>query len=530
MNHRAKQRLRPGPKTSAPKGRAGKSALTLCLLLGALTGCSSVSREIPIPKQTDDDRATASPSSASSVRVESDGLTLGQADSQRVSPQQMIETVAALLREEKPANAARFVRLYPDVAWDLLRNVATDDADNPALKAIAAAHHADCGGKGVEPSWIALLEARAERPDAYRTHDEKRQKFLQYLRTGRPADALALKLQQIPDRAPGALLMIDALHLNAMALLLDNRPAEAAESLKQAIAAAENLPYQAAYLTLLQSEALRRAGHIDQADVAWTKAVRIATAGNSQGQPIADPVFWERASYLRPVDIAWPRPTSAALAKWCAGEAIALSEPPPVKQAASVDAETLAFGELSVWVTIGHYRLRRNEPQAALVALKRAEAMATREITKHRLRLLEARALLELEQTAPAVALLVQLSGVDDPRISHAAMAALGTVKLQSGNTKQGFNLLREAVEEGDSIDWPGRAQAEADLGLAYLIMGDEPAGLKWLHRAQQEFEASGSEEHLAQSLENELAYLQQAKKKNDARQVQQRLERLQSL
>ena len=53
-------------------------------------------------------------------------------------------------------------------------------------------------------------------------------------------------------------------------------------------------------------------------------------------------------------------------------------------------------------------------------------------------------------------------------------MATLGTTKLQAGSTKQGFNLLRRAVEEDETVDWPGRAGAEADLGLAYLLIGNE--------------------------------------------------------
>jgi hypothetical protein len=64
--------------------------------------------------------------------------------------------------------------------------------------------------------------------------------------------------------------------------------------------------------------------------------------------------------------------------------------------------------------------------------------------------------------------------------------------KLQQGSAHEGFNLLRNAVEEGAAAAWPARAEAEADLGLAYLMIGDEASGRRWLQRPQQGFEASG--------------------------------------
>jgi hypothetical protein len=90
----------------------------------------------------------------------------------------------------------------------------------------------------------------------------------------------------------------------------------------------------------------------------------------------------------------------------------------------------------------------------------------------------DAISVLVLDQPAAATAPLVRLAGSSDPQLSRVAMAALGTAKLQTGSTKQGFNLLRRAVEEDETIDWPGRAEAEADLGLAYLLVGNEQVGL----------------------------------------------------
>ena len=105
----------------------------------------------------------------------------------------------------------------------------------------------------------------------------------------------------------------------------------------------------------------------------------------------------------------------------------------------------------------------------------------------------------------------------------------LGTMKLQQGGTQQGLNLLRRAVEEEPATVWPERPEAEADLGLAYLLVGDENAGLRWLHAAQQSFESTGQSESLVQCLENEAAYLEHAKKNDLAKAVRHRLQSLQS-
>jgi hypothetical protein len=191
--------------------------------------------------------------------------------------------------------------------------------------------------------------------------------------------------------------------------------------------------------------------------------------------------------------------------------------------------QAIALSEAVLWTNIGHWRLARSESQAALVALKRAESTAGDPATAGLLRLAEAKTLIRMGQAATASAMFIALAGDANPRISHPAMAMLGTLKLKQGSVQQGFNLLHRAVESDLSCVWPERAQAEADLGLAYLMSGDEAAGLRWLHNAQQSFEAVGDREQLVQCLENEVAYLVQAKKDDLAKAVRKRLELLQS-
>jgi hypothetical protein len=196
----------------------------------------------------------------------------------------------------------------------------------------------------------------------------------------------------------------------------------------------------------------------------------------------------------------------------------------------AVSTAPAAVEEAPLWVAIGHWRLGRDEPQAALVALKRAESSTTDNYTGNRLQLAQAKTLARMGQSGPASAILISLAGSSDPRILHPALAMLGTLKLQQGGIQQGFNLLRRSVEGDPLAQWPERAEAEADLGLAYLLMGDENNGLRWLHGAQQAMEAAGQQESLLQCLENEAAYLEKAKKNDLAKAVRQRLESLQSI
>jgi hypothetical protein len=84
--------------------------------------------------------------------------------------------------------------------------------------------------------------------------------------------------------------------------------------------------------------------------------------------------------------------------------------------------------------------------------------------------------------------------------------------------------LLRRAVEGERPVDWCGRGEAEADLGLALLMNGEEPSGLQWLHSAQQRFQASGDIESLLKSIDNEASYLEHQGKKQAVLELRQRL------
>jgi hypothetical protein len=279
-------------------------------------------------------------------------------------------------------------------------------------------------------------------------------------------------------------------------------------------------PYQTLNLLLLASDAQRRAGDLLAAERTWQDTARLASDLVRGPHPIIDPILWERISYLRPANCPWPGEVRHTLSEVNVAFGIVAD---PRQSAASI----ASTDEAPLWTAIGHWRLARNEAQSALVALKRAETLTSQPYAASRLQLSETKALVRLGQVPAASAILIHLAGSPDPLISHPAMAMLGTAKLQQGSAQEGFNLLHNAVEEDSAAVWPERAEAEADLGLAYLMIGDEASGFRWLHQAQQSFEASGQQQALVQCLENEAAFLEQAKKADIAKTIRHRIESL---
>jgi hypothetical protein len=100
---------------------------------------------------------------------------------------------------------------------------------------------------------------------------------------------------------------------------------------------------------------------------------------------------------------------------------------------------------------------------------------------------------------------------------------------LAEGCAVQALAVLKKAVEESPSPDWPGRGEAEADLGLAYVMTGAEADGLRWLHSGQQHFEAAGDHELLLVSLDNEARYYEKTQKADEAARVRQRMQALET-
>lgn len=491
-------------------------------LLLALAGCSLLPEGVLWIEPDSSEQTEPSSGAVAAVGVNSDGLVL-EAGGAGMPPERLLAEVSGLLAEKKTATARRLVQTHPETAWQLLRGpVPVGDAKT--LGAIAAAHDAQCVRADGVAGWQALLADRTQRPVPYQRYAQRRAEFLDDLRHGFPGRALARELVPPAADALPSLVAVDAWQLTGTALLLDDRPGDAAAAYQRAVMVAErSYPYYEAHLRLQWSEALRSAGRIAEADAAWGEAVRCAGAGLRADPPRLDPEYWQRAAGHRGVDRPWPAELIATLAELTLRYGLSAGDGPWMSGGSEPTSERF------LWACMGHWWLERGEPQAALVALKRAHGLTAAPRDRLQLELAQAKALTALDQTAAATGILASIADSPDPSAQVQALATLGSLRLATGGTKQGFHLLRRALEQDDSIDWPSRARAEADLGLAYLMLGNEQAGLQWLHRAQARFQSSGTHDHLLQSLENELAYAEQAKNKSQARALRQRIEELEA-
>jgi len=112
--------------------------------------------------------------------------------------------------------------------------------------------------------------------------------------------------------------------------------------------------------------------------------------------------------------------------------------------------------------------------------------------------------------------------------VGRSALAVAGVMSIEQGQVQRGLSFLKRAVDAPGDAPWPGRAQAEADLGLAYLIVGDEQRGFDTLHRAQQSLDRQHTE-LLIKSLRNELRYSKATENDSRTDQIIARLRKLES-
>jgi tetratricopeptide (TPR) repeat protein len=458
--------------------------------------------------------SVARPPAGEKVLASGACLDLGEVERASIDREEFLRRVGELLEANRTETARQFIRRYPDVALETLRHGTNEQARSRALLTIAGLHDEQCGNPAAA-TWTALLQERAAHPNRYETYDKTRAQFEDLLRANKAREAVRLSLTR---GAVSPLLEVDAYQLFGSALLLCDKPGDAATAFATALERARPLSaYQTAQLGLLLGEAQRRAGKIPEGTGSWQQAVLTASQLLNAPVPVFDPVFWQRASYLRPASCGWPEPV---LQQFVAA-AGAFAESP---------RDSHSLDESWLWAAVGCWHLDRREPQAALAALKRSESLTLDPGFRDRLQMQQAQALIQLNQTAAALALLVHLGGDATHPASSPALALLGGLKLQEGSTAQALALLKKAVEESPSSNWAGRGEAEADLGLAYLMTGDAVKGLEWLHAAQQRAEAAHDGELLRQTLDNEARYFEHMKKGEEAARIRQRMKSLEGV
>jgi tetratricopeptide (TPR) repeat protein len=489
--------------------------ITIWLLGGAvatgMVGCS-VSTTTQDWKDLLKKQAETKPKPAGNAKFDVFARSLGEGQEVSLPTDRFAAATADLLRASRRGSAARFVERHPDAALELLRSTT---AATEVAQFAAEVHDRQCTASNAPQTWSQMLAARRVAPDAFKAYDEARVLFQSLLSEGKVDQAQKLDLPKLAAATKSQLLEIDALMMHGAGQLLAERPAQAVKTLEKAERTAAVIGgYESTYVLMLLGDARRRAGDAPGAVSTWLRAVATAAQAGAGFRPVCDPVLWERLSYLRPVEAPWPTEAVQGLAAIDALPEVNAYGPGGVDQAAA---------EALVWNVIGQWYLQRSQGQAAIVAFKRAESATSAPFPKQVLRLRQAKALVQLGQSGPATAILAAQARDPNPQIARPAMALLGSMRLKAGQVQPGFSLLKKAVETDEALQWPERAQAEADLGLAYLMMGDNHRGIDRLHSAQGRFEATHDFDSLSLSLENEAAYLDENKRSGEAAAVRER-------
>ncbi len=457
-------------------------ASVLVMLMSLASGCLSTPTRLPVKDGRD--VVSASSTTATSPKTVKTGgacFDLGEGHQAAYSVDEFVGKVAELLASGRNASARHLVSLYPDLCQDALRRMTNAEASAASMQLIAKVHDVQVGLVDTPLSWAALIQERTTNPGKFASYDVARKRAI---------ESKSLATANLAKSAPHVLLQLDAHRLTGEALLQAEQPTKAAVEFTSAIKLTLNYyAYQTIQLELMLGEAKRRDGQIEQAVGTWQQAIMLAGQLAASGAPVADPIMWESVSALRPVNTAWPDPVVASVV--------------PV----GAVRRTPGADEAYLWKRVGHWRLDRGEPQAALLAFKRAESMCAEPSLQEDLQLLQASALAQLGQSAAAAAILTPLVDKQRPIVSASALATLGSMKLQVGAGPQATALLKKAFEVAQSGNWPGRAEAEADYGLACLLSGDTTLGIENLHAAQQKFETAGNILSLRKCLENEATY-----------------------
>ena len=453
---------------------------------------------------------------AGGLRVDVGGkaLALGETAPPSLTTQQLRAEVGRMLAQQRAASAGQWVKRYPEVAAAALREAASVRVD-PSITRFMAERHDEQACVGAGSGWSAAARALVERPSEFVEYGRRRAELWKLATQGKADEAAAIDVAAaLPARAPAA-LVLEAWNVRGMAWLLRGDAAQAAEAWRRSVeAAGDALPYERGQALLLLSNALRRSGKREESIAAWREGVGAVAALVSPPRGLGDAIFWERAAFLRPSDTPWPEPVAAALrgvVERAGTEGALAGDPTP---APAVDAW--------VWAAVGHWRLAQQRPQAALASLKRAEALVEDEGLRQHLRLHQARSLAQMGQDGAATALLTSIAQSQRPE-ARAAMATLGTLHLERGQTVRGVGLLRRALDLPGDAPWPGRAEAQADLALGLLALGEDEEGLRLLRLAQKAFE-SDDPPALLKALRNEAAYHEQTGRSEEGERARSRL------
>ncbi|MGA3066876.1 MAG: hypothetical protein ABSF29_08530 [Tepidisphaeraceae bacterium] len=408
------------------------------------------------------------------------------------------------INAEGSAGLDKLVQRWPDLTLDLLRDGVVEEADLPLCMSIADSYDRVFATADPAAGWSAALTASVSGRDAYAAFRNARQRILILFKSGEFADSAKIDpAAALPTDAPPA-LRTEALRLAGLSALLNDRPDRASDLFTRAADSAREGPRHVQFeIGVLLSESERRAGQPGAAALAWQNAIVSAA-------DVRDPDLWGRAILTKPQIVDWPPQAD-----------IAGPDEPDFSDGKPPDTGDVLIG-------IGKMRLVRGAPQAALLDFCRAETETTVPGRKSLARIYRVQSMLALQLVASALPMLDGLVKSPDPRIACRAQAIEGDVLCRiMGDRKHGVPMMRNALENPNGGDWPGKTRLSANFALYCILEGNDEKGLQLLHLAEARFEAESQWEDLARALLDEAAYLRTADKEDNAEIVQKRADQI---
>lgn len=438
------------------------------------------------------------------VAVGSQGRVFASGSSQAAAA--LVSRVKQRLEQRRLDEAQELAARYPRELLEVLSEAGPSSARDPLYVLLARVRDRLDGAPRAE-GWEAHLVAMSQAPEVWETYANARRARREQLRRRAWDEALSASVPRLAgplaDYRAGEALRDEAAALEGLAEQAsggrrDEEPpaelAEAAEKLEQAERAlARVAPDLGLRARLARAALARRRGRAEEASALWRSCLAAASELLARQPPLCDVDAWEELLAQRPAGEPWPSGL-LALARRRAELQLGASEAGDPAAAA-------------LWAALGAWRGARRDFREALRAYLKAEEACGSPAGREALRLEQARLMIRLEETGAAASVLGGLAASPRSEVAAPALALLGSIHLKREQLREAAHLLRQAVGEGSPVGFRGRGEAEADLGLAELLLGHEEPGLRWLRSAQERFRAQGARRQLERALRNELRY-----------------------
>ncbi len=474
-----------------------------------LTGkASDTAKKSVAANQTLENERVANPP-ARTIRFDGHEAILGNGIASTLPTEELRARLKPLMEKDKLRSARRIVNQYGETSERLLAEHWASDAATKEIQLIAASRSKRSGAIA-STDWSSLLKVANEFPSVAQEYQKQRNSFALALQTSDPDDQTVSYLKQASTAVGHPLIEMDCLKLLGLRAVVAEQWSTAETLYRQALAVAvrsNNLQQQCDFNLLLAEAAKRNSAVADPIRTFGLQAMMLQMELMKREQAPLDIEFWLRIEQLIPDSRSWPDALGESMAK----------------HVGSTLAKSNRSTNVLFWTAIAQAQMDRTEMQLALLNLKRAETLATGDDVLW-LRVAESKCLASVGQAEAAVAILSGPATNQQPAIAAAAIAALGSVKLQSGAYQQGAQLLNKALKKSPDSDWPSKAQAIADLAIAQLIIGSTEQGLVSVHEAQSRFQANDDIASLIQSLENEARLLEHEGRKQDCTLLMERI------